>query len=168
MELWNMLTDLDDIRRSIERALPPDVMTALRDERIALALTPSSDLGPIVTISDELAERELAGEMVTYRKKKTGVDNTIFISQQGYAPHAARIKIAIDPPDSINVRSKTVSVAVDSGKVVAGDKAKISAALQKQVQKFVVLNREVLLKYWDASIDTDELAEQLKPIESEK
>jgi len=163
-----MSATLDDLRQSIERSLTPDVVTALREEGIALALTPSGDLGPIVTISNELAERELAGEMVTYRKKKTGVDNTIFISQQGYAQHDARIKVAIDPPDSINVRSKTVSVAIDSGKVVAGDKAKVSAALQRQVQKFVVLNREALLKYWDASIDTDELAEQLKSIESDK
>jgi hypothetical protein len=163
-----MLATLDDIRKSIERSLTPDVVTALREEGIALALTPSGDLGPIVTISDELAERELAGDMVSYRKKKTGVDNTIFISQQGYAPHAARIKIAIDPPDSINVRSTTVSVAVDSGKVVAGDKSKVSASLQEQVQKFVVLNREVLLKYWDAGIDTDELGKQLKSIESDK
>ena len=163
-----MLTDLDDIRRTIERALPPDVVTALREERIALALTPSGDLGPIVTISDELAERELAGDMVPYRKKKTGVDNTIFISQKGYASHSARIKIAIDPPQSINVTSKTVSVAVDSGKVVAGDKTKVPAALQKQVQKFVVLNREMLLKYWDADIETDELGKELKSIESDE
>jgi len=160
-----MNASLDDIRRSIERLLTPDFVATLREEEIGLTLSPAGDLGPIVTISDELAERELAGDMVTYRKKKTGVDNTIFISQQGYAQHGARIKMAIDPPDSINVRSETVSVAIDSGKVVAGDKAKVSTALQRQVQKFVVLNREVLLKYWDARIDTDELAEQLKPIE---
>ena len=100
-----MDASLDEIRRSIEQLLTPDVVAALREEEIGLTLSPASDLGPIVTISDELAERELAGDMVTYRKKKTGVDNTIFISQQGYAQHGARIKIAIDPPDSINVRA---------------------------------------------------------------
>jgi hypothetical protein len=168
MELRNMFANLDDIRKSIERSLTPDVVTALREEGIALALMPTSDLGPIVTISDELAEREFLGDMVSYRKKKTGVDNTIFISQKGYAPHGARIKIAIDPPQSINVTSKTVSVAIDSGKVVAGDKTKVTAALEKQVQKFVVLNREVLLKYWDADIDTEELGKELKSIESDE
>ena len=36
-----MLTDLDDIRRIIGQALPPDVVGALRDDGIGLALTPS-------------------------------------------------------------------------------------------------------------------------------
>jgi hypothetical protein len=96
-----MLTDLDDIRRTIERALPPDVVAALRDDGIALALTPSGDLGPIVTISDELAERELVGDMVNYKKKTTGIDNTVFISQKGYAQHGPRIKIAIELPQFV-------------------------------------------------------------------
>jgi hypothetical protein len=163
-----MLADLDDIRRSIERLLPRDVVNTLRKEGIALTLTPSSDVGLIVTISDELVERELLGDMVNYRKKTTGVDNTVFISQKGYTQHGPRIKIAIEPPDSISVTSKTVSVAIDSGKVVAGDKTKVSTALKKQVQKFVALNRDVLLDYWNEKISTEELQERLQAVPADK
>jgi len=163
-----MLGSLNDIKRSIERLLPPDVVAALREEGVALALTPSNDLGPIVTISDELAERELLGDMVNYKKKTTGVDNTVFISQKGYARHGARIKIAIEPPDSIDVTSKTASVSISSGKIVAGDKAKVSAALLKQVEKFIELNRPVLLDYWNAKISTEELQERLKAVRTDK
>ena len=162
-----MLTDLDDVRRTIERALPPDVVAALRDDGIALALTPSSDLEPIVTISDELAERELAGDMVNYKKKTTGIDNTVFISQKGYTRHGPMIKIAIEPPDSINVTSKTASFSIGSGEVVAGDAADVSAALQKQVQKFISLNRDALVDYWNAKISTEELQEKLKAVPEE-
>jgi len=162
-----MLTDLDDIKRSIERALPPDVVTALREEGIALALTPTGDLGAVVTISDELAERELVGEIVNYKKKTTGVENTVFISQKGYARHAARIKIAIEPPDSISVTSKTASFSIGSGKVVAGNEHDVSAALQKQVEKFIALNRDALLDYSNAEISTEELQERLQAVPEE-
>ncbi len=157
-----MLDDLEDIKKTIERSLPPNVVAVLRDEGIALALTPSGDLGPIVTISDELAERELMGDMVNYRKNVTGVDNVIFISQKGYARHAARIKVAIEPPDSIDVTSDTASIEISSGQVMAGEVS--DAELLKQVQNFIELNRPALLDYWNALIDTEELRKRLKPI----
>ncbi len=116
--------------------------------------------------SNELSERELIGDMVSYRKRTTGVDNTVFISQKGHARHAARIKIAIEPPDSINVTSKTASVSISSGKVIAGDAAEVSLALSKQVEKFIMLNRAVLLDYWNAKISTEELQERLKAVPS--
>jgi hypothetical protein len=114
--------------------------------------------------SNELAERELIGDMVSYRKRTTGVDNTVFISQKGFAKHGPRIKIAIEPPDSINVTSKTASVSINSGKVIAGDAAEVSLALSKQVEKFIELNRAVLLDYWNAKISTEELQERLKAV----
>jgi hypothetical protein len=158
-----MLDDLEGIKTAVERALPPDVVAALRHEGIALALTPSGDLGPIVAISDELADRELMGDMVNYRKNVTGVDNVIFISQKGYARHAARIKVAIEPPDSIDVTSDTASIEISSGQVVAGEIS--DAELLKQVRKFIELNRPALVDYWNAFIDTEELRKRLKSVD---
>ena len=159
----NMFASLNEIKTTVERSLPPDVVAALRHEGIALALTPSGDLGPIVTISDELAERELAGDMVSYRKNKTGIDNVIFISPKGYTRHAARIKVAIEPPHSLDTTTKTASIEISSGEVVAGELS--DTQLLKQVQKFIELNRHVLIEYWNNKIATDELTERLKPVE---
>ena len=159
-----MFASLDDIKISIERLLPPDIVAAMREEEVALTLSPSRDPEPIVTISDELAEREQLEHMVTYRKNITGVDNTIFISPGLRVRHAPRIKVAIDPPDSINPLSEQASVEISTGRVVAGE---VSAALLKQVQKFIQLNRDVLLEYWDARITTDQLQERLKAIPKE-
>jgi hypothetical protein len=156
-----VFASLEDIRTSIERLLPPDVVTAMREEEVALTLSPSRAPESIVTISDELAEREQLKHMVTYRKNITGVDNTIFISPGLRVRHAPRIKVAIDPPDSINPLSEQASVEITTGKVVAGE---ISAALLNQVQQFIQLNRGVLLEYWDARIATDELQARLKAI----
>jgi hypothetical protein len=159
-----MFASLDEIKISIERLLPPDIVAAMREEEVGLTLSPSSDFEPLVTISDELAEREQLEHMVTYRKNITGVDHTIFISPGLRVRHAPRIKVAIDPPDSINPLSDQASVEITTGNVVAGE---VSAALLRQVQKFIQLNRGVLLEYWDARITTDQLQARLKAIPKE-
>jgi hypothetical protein len=114
----------------------------------------------IVDLADELAEEELLEEMVSYRKNVTGVDNTIFISPKGKTRHAARIKLAIDPPHSVDPQSETAAVTIADGAVVAGD---VPPDLLKQVRRFIDANREVLLDYWEYRIDTEELRQRLKP-----
>lgn len=111
---------------------------------------------------DELAERELLQEMVSVTKAETGVDNTIWISPKGNTRHAPRIKLAIDPPDSFDPRGETASIMIDDGKVVAGE---VPSKLGKQVRKFLDLNRDVLLEYWDYRISTKQLFERLRSIE---
>jgi len=97
-------------------------------------------------------------EMVSYRKDVTGVDHTVFISPKGYARHGPRIKVAIDPPDSLDPRGATASIAFD-GRVVAGT---IEPKLLQQAQRFIELNKPTLQAYWDYEIDTRQLQEQLK------
>ena len=140
----------------------------MREAEVALALVPTATLAlphatlqPLVDISDELAEVEQLEHMVTYRKDITGVDNTIFISPGLRVRHAARIKVAIEPPDSINPTSETASIEIGSGAVVAGE---VSTELLKQVQRFIELNRPVLLDYWHCRLDTRQLQERLKSI----
>jgi hypothetical protein len=91
------------------------------------------------------------------RKDRTGVDNTVFVSTKGYARHAPRIKIAIDPPDSLNAAAKTASMAIHAGAHMAPD-------LVEQVKRFIEQNRAALLDYWDNKIDTPELIERLRSI----
>jgi hypothetical protein len=100
-------------------------------------------------------------EMVSYRANVTGVANTIFISPKGNARHAPRIKIAIDPPDSLDPRGATVSIALD-GDVTVGP---ITPELLRQAQRFIELNRQVLLDYWNYRIDTEELRQRLLAID---
>jgi hypothetical protein len=152
---------LEALKKSVEQSLPAEVVTAMREAGVALTLDSASGAQSVVSISDELAERELVGEMVSFRNDVTGVDNTIFISTRGHTQHASRIKLAIDPPDSLNPLSETASVAIGSGDVVAGE---VPAKLLRQVRKFIELNRDVLLDYWDYRIDTKQLERALKPV----
>ena len=117
----------------------------------------------ILDLADALAEEELLEEMVAYRKNVTGIDNTIFISPKGNTRHGPRIKIAIDPPDSVDPRGETASIAIADGVVAAGD---VPRRLLDQARQFIALNRDVLLDYWDYKIDTDQLRQRLKPVVS--
>jgi hypothetical protein len=144
---------------------PHGFLRAIRSGDAApLPAVPDFDYAAATALADAAAEEELIGDMVNCLKDETGVDNTIFISQKGYARHAARIEVAIDPPDSINAASKTVSVAIHDGSIVAGDGNAISAALLRQVRSFIQINRDVLLDYWDVRISTKQLQARLKPI----
>jgi len=96
-------------------------------------------------------------EMVSYRRNVTGVDHTLFLSPRGNARHGPRIKVAIDPPDSIDPRSRTVSITLDGAAL-----GPIDPALLQQVRAFLELNRATLLAYWRYEIDTDELRRQLR------
>lgn len=111
---------------------------------------------------DALAEQELAEEIVSYRRKTTGVRNTVFISPRGRTRHGPRIKVAIDPPDTVDPRGAVVSVEITNGEVVAG--TGIDPELLAQVREFIDLNQAALLAYWNYEISTDELAERLRPI----
>lgn len=99
-------------------------------------------------------------EMVSYRKNVTGIDHTLFISPKGNARHAPRIKVAIDPPDSLDPRSETASIDF-TGKVVAGA---VDPELLRQIKCFIQRNYKVLADYWFYQIDTAELQRRLRAI----
>jgi hypothetical protein len=123
---------------------------------------PDFDYRAAAAVAAEVAEEELLEEMVSYRKSVTGVDNTIFISPRGNTRHAPRIKLAIDPPDSLNPQSQNASIAIADGTAVEG--APVPPHLAAQVRRFLEANRDVLLDYWEYRIDTEELRQRLKAI----
>jgi hypothetical protein len=125
---------------------------------IGYTIAPTAE---IVGLADALAEEELLEEMVSYRKNVTGVDHTIFISPKGNTRHVARIKLAIDPPQTVDPRGKTASIAVADGTVAAGE---IPSNLLAQVRRFIEANREVLLDYWEYRIDTEALRQRMKRV----
>jgi len=115
------------------------------------------ELGTVALVE---ADQE-AEDMVSLRSEKTGVENTIFVSTKGYAEHAPRIKIAVDPPDTFNATSKSASMAIHDYSI-RGES--VAPHIAEQARRFIDLNREALLDYWDTKIDTAQLIERLKRI----
>jgi hypothetical protein len=98
-------------------------------------------------------------EMVSYRANVTGISHTIFISPRGNAAHGPRVKVAIDPPDSLDPRGTIATITL--GGAIIGT---IDPQLARQVQQFIDVNRAVLLDYWNYKIDTDQLRQGLQSI----
>ena len=117
-------------------------------------------------MAKEIANSSLANEanevedMVSLRPDTTGVDNTIFVSTRGYAQHAPRIKIAVDPSDSLNAASKCALVAIHDFSVTGEG---LSPYVYVQASDFIERNRDVLLAYWNCEIDTKEMISRLRP-----
>ena len=157
-----IIEEAEAIKASIDQILPLDVRDRLREYGLTLTLGSSSasEFQSVVVDADELAERELLGDMTSLRKKRTGVDNTIFVSTKGPARHGARIKIAIDPPDSFNAACKTASMAIHDFSVTG---AYVPPRIVEQAKQFIERNRDVLLDYWEAKFDTEEMLERLRP-----
>jgi hypothetical protein len=158
---------VETIKEMVERSLPPAVLARLEKAGVSLTLNSANlaDFRPVVVdqgLADELAERELLEEMVSYRKDVTGIDQTVFISPKGHTRHGPRIKIAIDPPDTVDPRGKTASIAINDAVVVAGES--VPAVVLDQIRRFIDLNRVALLDYWEYRIDTEQLRRRLKPI----
>jgi hypothetical protein len=119
------------------------------------------DLGYTFAPSNFLSFVDLdeAEDMVPLRKDVTGIDHTIFVSTKGYAQHAPRIKIAVDPPDSLNAASKSASMALHDYSVMG---EYVPPAIVEQAKKFIERNKPTLLDYWDNKIDTAQLIERLR------
>jgi hypothetical protein len=117
-----------------------------------------SDLGGTVAIVETDEEVE---DMASLRSKTTGVENTIFVSTKAFGRHAARIKIAVDPPHTFNATSKSASMAIhDYG--ITGEY--LAPRIVEQAKQFIELNRDALLDFWECKISTEDLIERLKPI----
>jgi len=119
-----------------------------------------SDLDRVVTLAEVDDEDD---DMVSLRSNKTGIDNIIFVSTKGRGRHAPRIKIAVDPPDTLNAASASASMTIHDYSI-RGEH--VPSHIAEQARRFIERNRAVLLDYWECRIDGAQLIERLKPPES--
>jgi hypothetical protein len=148
------LSNLD--RAVLRQELAPGHAVKLTDLDGAILVRPED----IPALANDLAEEEeRLGDMASLEKESTGVDSVVFVSTKADAQHAARIKIAVDPPESFNVASKTASMAIHDFSIVG---AYVAPHIVEQAKRFVETNREVLLLYWEAKIGTKEMINRLR------
>jgi hypothetical protein len=106
-------------------------------------------------------ELEAPFEMANLRPKSTGLPMVIWVSECGRAKHGPRIKVSLNPGEKSNM-DDTVSVTIaDSPQVIGGS---LASSDLKSVTRYIEVNREVLLEFWNGEIDTIELAQRLQSI----
>ena len=93
----------------------------------------------------------------------TGLPMLVWVSEKR-ASHGPRIKVA-RTYNHRTIPGDTFSVSITNiPKVVAGDTGDITTKDVKLVFQWVILNKELLLKYWHDHIVTRELYVELKKI----
>jgi len=111
-------------------------------------------------IDRTIDDSEAPFEMANLFPKHTGLPFVVWISYKGGAQHDVRVKVSPGPKAH---PSQMVSVAIRpdthvvEGKMKAGDLTLLA--------KWIGLNHDILVKYWEGDIDTKDAVEAIRPIE---
>jgi hypothetical protein len=114
--------------------------------------------------TEEIAAGEIAGqalfEMANLPPERTGLPFVVFISQRGEARHDVRVKLArgakAHPSDMITVAVRPTP------RIVRG---RLTTQEFDLVRRWVQLNMDVLVDYWQGDIEyTEDALDAIKPI----
>ena len=98
-------------------------------------------------------------EMANLFPKHTGLPFVVWISYRGGAQHDVRVKVSPGPKA---IPSELASIAIRPVvRLVEGEIAADDFAL---LAKWIELNRDVLLKYWEGEIDTKDALDSLRRV----
>jgi len=120
-----------------------------------------TDRDLITEVGGHHDDSEALFEMANLVGKRTGLPFVVWISPRGNARHDVRVKVSRSPRA---VPSEMVSVALRPNvHVVVGNLSGSDLAL---LQKWVDLNRDVLVRYWDGDIEsTEDAINAIRPIQ---
>ena len=107
------------------------------------------------------ARRDDLFEVVNLFPDDTGLPVTVWVSPRGRARHAARVTVCRVPGNKM-IPSNTVFVRIEpEPNLIAGD---LPARYLASVLRWVALNREALLAYWEGAIGTGALMQRLQTV----
>ncbi len=113
--------------------------------------------------SDEFAGESQAEDlfgMANISPRRTGLPFIVWIAQRG-ASHDIRVKVS---KGQTRQNSKLVSVAIKPDVQVVGS-GTLSTDDVARLQKWIELNRDVIVKYWDGDIEyAEDAIAAMKPI----
>ena len=114
-------------------------------------------------ISKETAsiESDELFEMANLYPRTTGLPMTVWLGPRGNARHDVRIKVNLTHGNEMNIDNTAVVGVRPTPHLVAG---RLSSADEGPVFEWVRLNHATIIAYWDGTIDTAELIQNLKPL----
>jgi hypothetical protein len=98
--------------------------------------------------------------MASLFPRTTGLPMTVWVSPRGRARHAARIKVSLSP-DRMDIGHTAVVGIRSSPRLIQGTLVPADLDL---VSQWIRVNEDVLMDFWNETIDSTELASRLKKI----
>lgn len=99
--------------------------------------------------------------MANLRPATTGLPMVVWVSERGNAPHDVRVKVCCVHGNTIQINN-TASVGVRPQPHLAA--GTLSAPDLQAVTRWINLNADPIVAYWDGLIDTAELLQRLQRI----
>jgi hypothetical protein len=125
----------------------------MRAKEIEQAVAPADD----VEFDDD---RDLF-EMANLYPDTTGLPMTVWVSPRGKARHDVRVKINMTHGNQMNIADTAVVGVRPRPRLIAGQ---LSPVDTQAVFRWVALNTDVLVAYWEGQIDTARMIHALKPL----
>ncbi|WP_270937290.1 DUF4160 domain-containing protein [Falsiroseomonas oryzae] len=100
-------------------------------------------------------------EMTNIYPRTSGLPMTVWISPRGRARHDARVKVCRVPGNRMIPEDTAVVSVRPEPALLEGE---LDAEALRAVQAWIVLNRDVLIDYWNGEADGIELAQRLRRV----
>ena len=104
-------------------------------------------------------EVEAPFEMTNLYPRDTGLRMTVWASPRGRARHDARVKVCRTPGNNMDPTNLVVVAIRPTPRVIHGPLAQNDFA---PVAKWITLNKDALIDYWNGTISTFELVARLR------
>jgi hypothetical protein len=117
----------------------------------------------VVPEEANVAETDELFEMANLFPATTGLPMTVWVSPRGDARHDVRIKVNTTHGNQMNIADAAVVGVRPAPHVIAG---RLSPDDERAVSRWVSLNTDPLVAYWEGQIDTIQLGQRLKPLPS--
>ena len=98
-------------------------------------------------------------EMANLYPRDTGLPMTVWVIPKGRARHDARIKVCLTPGDRMDAGNTTVVDVRPEPRLVSGA---LPARDFAPVARWVRVNTEALIDYWEGTLSTVELVHRLR------
>jgi hypothetical protein len=100
-------------------------------------------------------------EMANLCPDTTGLPMTVWISPRGNARHDVRIKVNMTRGNQMNTVDRAVVGLRPTPGVIAGQLSPVDV---QAVFRWMTLNADALIAYWEGQIDTARMIQALKPL----
>ncbi len=100
-------------------------------------------------------------EMANFYPRDTGLPMTVWVSVKGRARHDARIKVCMTLGERMDADNTAVVAIRPEPRLLHGE---LSSRDLETVTRWIQLNADVLIEYWDGRASTVELVRRLRSL----
>lgn len=109
----------------------------------------------------ELDDEEAPYEMTNLRPRRTGLPMTVYVSLRAGAKHDVRVKVSTVHGETLDPQRTAIVAVRPEPKLIHGELSRRDFDL---VQRWIELNRDLLIDHWEARLDSEDVFESVRKL----